>query len=76
MKSHEFRAIIKSKCAEFKRRISAGLIQNAKEADEVAAEIASESKFTTKQFETLLAILFVEAGKFFPGNWEDYSRAK
>ena len=54
------------------------LIQNAEEADEAAAELAGETKLAqnSEQFETLLAILYAEAGKLYPGNWEDYPKAK
>lgn len=78
MTPREFNKTIQSKRAALKSRATAGLIRNAKEADESAGELAGKSPFhqDSKEFEALLGILFAEAGKLFPGNWEDYPRVK
>ena len=76
MTEKAFNEIVEAKCAELHLRVDDGLIQNAKDADEAAAELAGESclKPESRNFESLLAILTNEAGKLFPGNWEDYPR--
>lgn len=76
MKPRELSHAIESACAELTRRASSGMVRSAKEADEVAAELAGNSGFhrDSREFESLLGFLFSEAGKIFPGDWEDYSR--
>ena len=78
MSPRAFDRLIQSKYAELESRAMDGLIQNAEEADEAAAELAGETKLAqnSEQFETLLATLYVKAGNLFPGNWEDYPKAR
>jgi 23S rRNA maturation mini-RNase III len=76
MKLRELSRAIERACAELRRRASSGLVRNAKEADEAAAELSGNSGFhrDSTEFESLLGFLFSEAGKLFPGEWDDYPR--
>lgn len=74
MTENEFTTLVEERCNEFDCRVDDGLIVNAKEADEAAAELAGDSGLhpDSEEFDALLAVLFEHAGKTFSGHWEDY----
>ncbi|MGO9014652.1 MAG: hypothetical protein ACLQF0_06695 [Dissulfurispiraceae bacterium] len=59
---------------KFKSQIDKGGISTARQADEVAAELAGDSGFApdSEEFEHVISALFEVAGKEFPGDWGDY----
>jgi hypothetical protein len=62
--------------SELQRRIDAGEVKNAKQADEAAAELVGDSGFglNTAEYDDLLAKLCEVAGQEFPGDWADYPK--
>ncbi len=76
MSKRQLEKLIETQCNELERRIAGGAIQNAKEADEAAAELTGDSGLnpSTGEFDVLLSVLCTCAGKAFPGDWEDYPR--
>lgn len=68
--------IVEQAETEFRRMIDAGQIQNARRADEHAAELAGDIASThgiedhdSEDYEEILTALLKIAGEEFPGDW-------
>ncbi len=66
--------ILAEAMAAFSKAVESGRVHDARSADEVGAEFAVQHKLNEADSEELLSAIMFEAGKAFPGNWEDYPK--